>query len=230
MTIFVMRELIESCFFSIRAVLCSVVLLASLYGQANHKPHKTTAGRMQPREIASMVEGDWIIESTPPQSTKPKSKEFLPTGLHVKLEVNGQIPRGVEDSLSENDLTALMTIIPPFPDGICSSGIGRWVCMNGIVAKPAESEIRGVLLSYVRWSADDGSFFRRRGAKAGARFVDVTYPFFPFSDSGESFQLEWHLWLKSRNQLIGSYVVGDANRPEYEIEQTWRRVPAPGQP
>lgn len=200
-------------------------LLAYSFGQSNHNQHRSKGRKEQPRKILETFVGSWIIESPATQSAKPKSEQYLPSGLHVQLDISWLITRAMEATLSEDEAPGSMTLLSPFPDGICSATIGAWACRNGVVTKPSEPASGGVTLLFRRWSRIEeaeqyGSFFWRKGARAGTPFVTISQD----CCNGTSFDP----WIKGPNELLGFYTLGDseAKAPENQIEQIWHRVGA----
>jgi hypothetical protein len=204
--------------FGLRGAVLGLMLLASL--AAALKKTDKTVNRTDHR---TMLNGTWIIGKDKTQSTKRKSDDYLPPGLQIQLKLLGPTRLAIDEDRTD-ELGGEVVLLPPFPEGICSTGLGARVCKNGLILHPGLPATFKAVFSFSRWTHKDaedaeGSLFVDKGAKAGALFVDISV-----WEKG----LEWSLWIQGRDQLLGAYLVYDSDDPGgEEVPQVWRRSPQP---
>lgn len=165
-----------------------------------------------------MLNGRWTIDGPQPDAKLQQSSSCLPHGAIVQLQVLGPTRLAIEEGRS-NELGGQLTLIPPFPNALCSSDLGTRVCHGGRPIEPTEPAGFDAKFVFFRWSrkqAEDPSnfFFAAQGAKRGAHFLLII-----IADAA----VELELWMRHHDELIGQCMMISPTAHTRSDAQIWRR-------
>jgi hypothetical protein len=209
-----MKGLLLACY-------CLLAMIAPMHFTAGIAPQTIIK-----KETVAMLNSTWIIESSPPETAKDLGIDFLPPGTRLQIKIEGPTRLALEEGATD-ELGGELILLPPFPQGICKtglggeSGFGANLCKDGQLIDPERPVHFDSKFLFEAWKRkpdpieDGNGFFMDQGAKIGAQFVTVV----PLEKG-----VTWRLWVRDRNTLVGGYT---ATFPKDQLEfvvQTWRRA------
>lgn len=168
-----------------------------------------------------MLNGTWRIETEEPATGERLSPEYLPNGTIIQLQIGGPSRAAIQESRLD-ELGGSLTVMPYPPAAVCLSGLADDLCTGGIPDKAAVPVGFNAVFNTSRWTPSEArdifnEFFVEAGAKQGSLFVLITvkYP-----------GVDFELWLKNRDELVGRYVATPKPRESRSVTQVWHRLPA----
>jgi hypothetical protein len=223
-----MKKLFSGCY-CLLALLIVLHSHAGVMAQTAAKKKSVQKKTEKKEDLYAMLNGIWRIESSSPKEVAQVPKEFLPPDTRLELMIEGPTEAAL-DAGQSNELEGKFILLPPFPQGICNSGLGVGngygsdVCENGKVIDPNDSVSNYAEFIFERWEHKTdieqlrNNFFVKQGAKLGAQFLIISLRYRGIA---------WKLWIRDRDTLIGEYTAVLPSKELVGVTQIWRRVKTP---
>jgi hypothetical protein len=193
-----------------------------------HHQGKGTAQAIIKEDTLSILNHFWTIGGPPAKEKVEMPDEYLPAGTRFQIKVKLNPNRVIieEEGEPRDSLVGELILLPPFPEGICKTGLGEEttsgsnICEAGKVIDPVKPVSFDTQFIFERWGPKtdlelpENAFFKALGVKKGAQIVTIN----PLRKN-----VSWRLWMYSSESLAGMYTINyPANKVKVE-EQFWSR-------
>jgi hypothetical protein len=194
-----------------------------------HYQGRVTTQAIIKKDTLSILNNFWTIDGPPEKEKAEMPDEFLPPGTKFQIKVKPSPDRVIieEEGGPRDSLVGELILLPPFPQGICKTGLGEEtmfatnVCEDGKVIDLNSPVSFDTQFIFERWSRKtdldlpDNTFFKTLGAKNGAQIVTIS----PLRKN-----VSWRLWIYSNESLAGMYTIYHPSK-RIEVEsQFWNRT------
>jgi hypothetical protein len=193
-----------------------------------HYQGRATTQAIIKEDTLSILNHFWTIEGKPAKESAEMPDEFLPPGTRFQIKIKPDPDRVVieEESGERDSLVGELILLPPFPQGICKTGLGEEtmagpnICENAKVIAADRPVSFDTQYIFERWGRKtdpdlpDNAFFKALGAKKGAQIVTIS----PLRKN-----VSWRLWVYSSESLAGMYTIYHASKKAEVEDQFWSR-------